>query len=709
VSTILEQRQAALPQLSPRLAEMKRRIRAGEHHRFRTTDTVDVLAECEREGLDWTRRAARLTRRLCEAQTVVIEPDERIVFTRTVRRIPPLYPPEEMDGLLAGRAFHELGPISNICADWGMVLGQGLIARRATAEAARARLAGDREAETFLDAAVEAIDAVLELARRYAEAARAVGRDDLAEALQRAPAHPAASFRQALQSLRLCHAVLWLSGHYHCGLGRLDQYLWPYLEADLAEGRLAPAEAQELLEEFFISLNKDSDLYPGIQQGDNGQSLMLGGVRRDGGDGVNPLTAMALEAGRKVALIDPKINLRVTWDTNLGLLAKGVQLTRIGLGFPQWCNDEVVIPGLAAAGYDLEDARDYTVAACWEFIIPGKGMEVVNIGAASMPAAADRAIRAGLQVGEGFDRILQRAGADLAEQVRGLAETSRKLLLPPAPWYSVLMDGCLERGRDLRHGLKYNNFGIHGAGSANTADALAAVRALVYEQRRIDPTRLIRALDADFQGEEALRSELREGAPKVGNNDDGADDLLVLLFDRFADACAAAGDNGRGGRYRPGTGSAMYYVWLAQGHEGMREPTVGATADGRHKGAFFSSSLAPSPDVQVRGPLSVLQSFGKLDYRRICNGGPLTMELADSLFRGTEAVEKVALFIRAFVRSGCQQMQLNTLNVDTLREAQRHPERHRNLVVRVWGWSGYFCELDESYQNQIIGRHIYGA
>ena len=709
MSAILEQRQAALSELSPRLAEMKRRIRAGEHHRFRVTDTVDILAECELEGLDWTQRSARLTRRLCEAQTVVIEPDERIVFTRTVRRIPPLYRPEQMDALRAGRTFHELGPISNICADWGMVLGQGLLARRAAAQAARARLAGDQEAETFLDAAVETIDAVLELACRYAAVAQALGRDDVAEALQRAPAHPAASFRQALQALRLCHAVLWLSGHYHCGLGRLDQYLWPYLEADLAEGRLVATEAQELLEEFFISLNKDSDLYPGIQQGDNGQSLMLGGVRRDGGDGVNPLTAMALEAGRKVALIDPKINLRVTRGTDLALLAKGVQLTRIGLGFPQWCNDEVIIPGLVAAGYDLEDARDYSVAACWEFIIPGKGMEVVNIGAVSMPAAADQAIRAGLQAGESFDRILQRAGADLAEQVRSLAETSRKLLLPPAPWYSVLMDGCLERGRDLSHGLKYNNFGIHGAGSANAADALAAVRALVYEQRRIDPTRLIRALDADFQGEEALRGELREGAPKVGNNDDGADNLLAYLFDRFADACAAAGGNGRGGRYRPGTGSAMYYVWLARGHEGMSEPTVGATADGRRKGVFFSSSLAPSPDVQVRGPLSVLQSFGKLDYRRICNGGPLTMELADSLFRGTEAVEKVALFIRAFVRSGCQQMQLNTLNVDTLRDAQLHPELHRNLVVRVWGWSGYFCELDETYQNQIIGRHIYGA
>jgi formate C-acetyltransferase len=709
MNAILEHGQAALPKLSPRLAEMKRRIRAGEHHRFRTTETVDVLNECERENLDWTRRAARLTRRLCEAQTVVIEPDEQIVFTRTVRQIPPLYRPEELDKLLAGRTFHELGPINNICADWGMVLGQGLVARRAAAQAARSRLAGDREAATFLDAAVETIDAVLELAGRYATAARAAGRDDLAQVLQRAPAYPAASFHQALQALRLCHAVLWLSGHYHCGLGRLDQYLWPYLEADLAKGRLVPAQAQELLEEFFISLNKDSDLYPGIQQGDNGQSMMLGGVRRDGGDGVNPLTAMVLEAGRKVALIDPKINLRLTRDTDLGLLAKGVELTRIGLGFPQWCNDEVVIPGLVAAGYDLEDARDYTVAACWEFIIPGKGMEVVNIGAVSFPAAADRAIRAGLQAGEGFDRILERAGADLTEQVSGVAETSRKLLLPPAPYYSVLMDGCLERGRDLCRGLKYNNFGIHGAGSANAADALAAVSALVYDQRRIEPARLIRALDSDFDGEEELRTELREGAPKVGNNDDAADGLLVKLFDRFADACAAAGDNGRGGRYRPGTGSAMYYVWLARGHEGMREPTVGATADGRHKGVFFSSSLAPSPDVQVRGPLSVLQSFGKLDYRRICNGGPLTMELADSLFRGMDAVEKVALFIRAFVRSGCQQMQLNTLNVDTLRDAQRHPERHRNLVVRVWGWSGYFCELDESYQNQIIGRHIYGV
>lgn len=700
---------AGLMELSPRLADMKTRIRAGQFRHHRVTDTINVRDEFEAEHLPWARRAARLTKRMCEAQTIVIEPDERIVFTRTVCKVPTLYSEADLRTITAGHTLHELGPISNICADWGTVLSQGLLARRETALATRQRMAANAEATEFLDCAVETIDAVLALAKRYAAKARELGRRDIADILDRVPSHPATTLHEALQSLRLCHAVLWLSGHYHCGLGRFDQYMWPYLQADLAAGRLDIAGAEELLAEFFISLNKDSDLYPGIQQGDNGQSLMLGGVRRDGTSGVNPLTAMVLRVAHAVALIDPKINLRVDRETDLNLLAQAIELTRIGLGFPQYANDEVVIPGLVAAGYELEDARDYSVAACWEFLIPGRGMEVVNIGAASMPAAVDQAIRAGLTNGESFDRILERVGEELRSQVSVLAQASRKLLLPPAPYYSVLMDGCLERGRDLSHGLKYNNFGIHGAASANAADALAAVKTLVFDQRQVAPDRLLTALDTDFANDEPLLQQLRDHAPKVGNHDGRADELLVALFDLFADACAAAGENGRGGRYRPGSGSAMYYVWLARGHEGMREPAVGATADGRHAGEFFSSSLAPSPGARVQGPISVLQSFGKLDYRRICNGGPLTMELADSLFRGEDTVSKVALFIRAFVHSGCQQLQLNTLNVDTLRDAKRHPDLHRNLVVRVWGWSGYFCELDETYQDQIIGRHIYGA
>jgi formate C-acetyltransferase len=644
---------------------------------------------------------------MCEAERPVIDADQQIVFTRTVPKIPPIYDAADWQRLTAGHTVHELGPISNICADWGQVLSAGLHARRAAATATSARLAGDPAAVEFLAAAIETIDAVLDLARRYAQAARDAGRLDLAEMLDRVPAEPPRTFHEALQALRLLHAVVWMSGHYHVGLGRFDQYMWPYLEADLRAGRLDEARAEELLAEFFISLNRDSDLYPGVQQGDNGQSMMLGGVTRDGADGINPLTAMALRAARDVAMIDPKINLRVTKETNLELLTLAAELTAQGLGFPQYSNDEVVIPALVAHGYQLEDARNYTVAACWEFIIPGKGMEVVNIGAVSMPAAVDTALRAGLPAGEGIEALLDRVEVEMSRQAEEAVSRYRRLLLPPAPYYSVLMEGCLESGRDLSRGLKYNNFGIHGAGSASAADALAAVNTCVFQQQSISAGDLIAAMDANYADRDDVRRKLLD-APKVGNHDDEADRMLVALFDRFAHVCERQGANGRGGIVRPGSGSAMYYIWLAAGHPGMREPVVAATADGRRAAAYISANQAPSPGIRVRGPLSVLQSFGKIDYRRICNGGPITLELSDAVFADADALRKVALLVRSFALLGCQQLQLNTINVAKLQDAKRHPERHRNLIVRVWGWSGYFCELEPPYQDHVIARHAFG-
>jgi formate C-acetyltransferase len=568
-------------------------------------------------------------------------------------------------------------------------------------------MANDPKAAEFLDAAVEAIDAVLDLASRYAEAASASGRPEIAAILRQVPAQPARTFHEALQSLRFLHAVVWLSGHYHVGLGRFDQYMIPYLERDLQSGRLNMEEAEALLAEFFISLNRDSDLYPGVQQGDNGQSLMLGGVRRDGTDAVNPLTWMVLRVARDVAMIDPKINLRIHRATDLALLELAAELTRLGLGFPQYSNDEVVIPALVAHGYDLEDARDYTVAACWEFIIPGKGSDVVNCGAVSLPAAVDCGIRRGLAAHENWDGLWQHLRANIAEQVEAIVTRYRRLLWPPAPYYSVFMDGCLESGRDLSDGLKYRNFGIHGAASASAADALAAVEKFVFQEKTVQPEALLKAMDANFNGEESLRQMLVEEGPKVGGNDDAADRMLVALFDCFAEVCEAAGNADSSVIIRPGTGSAMYYLWLATGHAGMREPVVGATADGRLAGDYFSANLAPSPGVRVRGPFGVLQSFSKIDYRRICNGGPITLELSESIFRGPDSIRKVAILVRLFATLGCQQLQLNTINVATLRDAQQHPEHHRNLVVRIWGWSGYFCELDRPFQEHIIARNAF--
>ena len=151
----------------------------------------------------------------------------------------------------------------------------------------------------------------------------------------------------------------------------------------------------------------------------------------------------------------------------------------------------------------------------------------------------------------------------------------------------------------------------------------------------------------------------------------------------------------------------MYYIWLAQGHEGMREPVVAATAEGRRQGEFFSVNLAPSPGVLSDGPFSILSSFSKIDYARIFNGGPITLELSDTVFSEPESIRKVAMLVRAFARLGCQQLQINSLNAERLLAARAHPELHKDLIVRVWGWSGYFCELAPEYQEHILARTLY--
>ena len=694
--------------MNERIELLKQHVRDGDHHVFRKNQPIDLLTECEAEGLSWPQRAARLTRRQCEAETPVILPGERIAFTRTLPAgIPPIYTPADWQRLTAGRTLHELGPISNICVDWGYVLAQGLSGRRQAAVKARETYRDDPAALEFLDGALETIDAVLALAQRYAAAARQQNRPDLAEMLEHVPANPPRTFHEALQALRLTQAVVWLSGHYHVGLGRFDQYMGPYLQADLAAGRLDTDTAEELLAEFFISLNKDSDLYPGVQQGDNGQTITLGGVDREGRPADNELTRMVLRVSRDLAMIDPKVNLRISAQTDLDLLRLAAELTRKGLGFPQYSNDDVVIPGLTAHGYALEDARDYAVAACWEFLIPGRGLDVVNIGAVSFPAAADDAIRGGLVGGENMAGIFQRVEDHIRRQVANLAGDYERLLVSPAPYYSVLMNGCLERGQDLSQGAQYNNFGIHGAGSANAADALAAVQQFVFVDKTLKTDELLAALDANYDGYEALRVRLAEQGPKTGNDDDRADDFLRRLFDALADACEQYGRTSGGGILRPGTGSAMYYIWLATGHAGMREPVVEATAEGRREGEPFSANLAPAQGVRTRGPLSLLQTYAKLDYRRICNGGPITLELSDNVFRNDEGLAKVALLVRTFAQLGCQQLQLNSLNLDTLLDARAHPELHKNLIVRVWGWSGYFCELSPEYQEHIINRTKY--
>ena len=501
--------------MNQKLTRLRARTREGHFRQYRQTAVPDLIAECERDDLAWPARMARLTRRMCEAEQVVIEPDERIVFTRTLPSVPPVYAPADLAALTEGRTLHEGGIVNNVCADWGMSLGGGLLGRREVALQTRARLAAadDTDGVEFIDASLEAIDAVLALADRYATEARQHGMNDVADRLERVPGGAPTSFHDALQSMRFMHAVVWLSGHHHVGLGRLDQYLWPYLAADLDSGRLDEAGAEDLLAEFFIALNRDSDLYPGIQQGDNGQSLTLGGVTPSGESAVNPLTTMALRAARDVGLIDPKINLRITAETDQGLLELATELTRKGLGFPQYANDDVVIPALAAHGYEVADARDYTVAACWEFIIPGRGMDVGNIGAVSFPAAADAAIREGLAGGGSFGAILDGTAVQVAAQVRARTEPYERPAVGARPVLLGTDDRCPgERGRPWP-GCQVPQPRHPRAAAASAADALAAVKRHVFDAADVDASELVAALDADYVGYEDLRRTTGRGEP----------------------------------------------------------------------------------------------------------------------------------------------------------------------------------------------------
>ncbi len=692
--------------LTQRIISLRQKTLNRYFTQFRNETIVDLGPE--KDTLSWIRENALCFEAVCRQEKPVIDEDDRIVFTRTTVHLPKLARNTVYAKKKNGRPIHESGFVSNICADWGMILARGLAGQRERAIASLMTQGTDPEARDFLESAVITIDAVQELSERYRALAERIGRNDIAEVLSRVPAHPARGFREALQMLRILHSAVWLSGSYHVGFGRFDQYMWPYLKQDLSEGILSEDEAYELLCEFFLLLNRDSDLYPGIQQGDNGQSLMLGGILPDGSDGENRLTILCLEAANELRLIDPKINLRVSEKTNRETLRTAANLTRNGLGFPQYSNDPVVIDGLTRMGYAQEDAANYTVAACWEFIIPGKGMDIVNIGAVSFPSAVEKAVKrcAGREI-EGFDSLLEAVREDIALQVGTLVEKKQEILLFPAPWYSVLMTGCIERGRDISLGSTYNNYGIHGAGASNAADSLRSIQKLVYEGNGFSLEHLLDIIERNWEGEESLRQRIVNDDEKVGNNHEQVDTFLTLLYDAFADACGSIKDNGRGGRVRPGSGSAMYYIWLTQERPDMMEPSVGAGADGRKSGDYLSSSLAPSQGTRIRGPISVLRSFSKIDYRKICNGGPVTLELSNAVFASPSGIEKTIELIRVFCELGCQQLQLNTLDPEKLTDAKLHPEMHRNLIVRVWGWSAYFCELSEEYQDHIIARHIF--
>ena len=623
------------------------------------------------EGLEPKARMTKRFELLCQQEQPRFLPGERIAFLRTTANIPDCFTEGEWKNIRSEHFIHESGYQSNFTIDYAKVLKNGLLSLKEGADEYTCR----------------SIDALLELTERYRQAAAEQGLTEIAESLSRVPAYGARSFLEALQSMRVVTFGLWLEGDYHNTLGRFDQYMYPYFQADLEKGLIAEVGALELVEEFFLSLNRDSDLYPGVQQGDNGQSLMLGGRTRSGESGFNKLSELCLIASRNLKLIDPKINIRVDKNTPEEVFTLCSELTKVGLGFPQYSNDDVVIPGLIRLGYAPEDAVEYSVAACWEFIVPGCAKDIPNIAVLSFPKVIDTCLHRDLpgcaSLGEFYDCIkkeIERHCTEAAKQVD-------KLWYVPSP----LLDVCM-------NDIKYRNYGMHGVGLSTAADSLTAIAQYVFEEQTLTAKKLIEAVDTDFEGEPELLHRLRYETPKLGCGEPAADENLEWLLDTFA-AALQNQTNEFGGCWRAGTGSAMFYLWSAD--------EIGASPDGRRRGeplgANYSISLFARPD----GPFSIVQSMAYPDLSKTINGGPLTLEFHDTMFRSADATEKVGRFVRQFILMGGHQLQLNAVNADTLRAAQEKPEEYRQLIVRVWGWSAYFVELDKCYQDHVIARQEY--
>ena len=669
----------------------------------RDVDWKALLDRFIREGVGDMERARIGLEEMLKAERPEFMEGERIAFLRTVKQIPDLHSDDEMDSRRAqGVAFGEKGVVFNITADFGSAIRDGLGARldEMRERLIRCREEADAEGAEFLENAILSVEAVLDLVERYRAEAEKRGLSDIAATLAKVPFSGATTFHEALQSLRILHFAMWCEGEYHCGLGRIDQYLFPYYEADISSGRLTEESALEELEEFFIACNRDSDLYIGVQQGDNGQSVMLGGVTPDGKDAFNDLSRLCIKACGELKLVDPKINLRVSKTTSLDVYKMGTELTAKGLGFPQYANDDVVIPALERWGYAKEDARNYTVAACWEFIVPGCAMDIDNIDAVSFVGALDAALRilterrSGAEDGLGYEDVEKEFFAEIQRRADAIVEKYRHVEILPGPFVSVISTDCIKNARDISKGGKYNNFGVHGTGIAVAVDSLSSVRELVFEKRLVTLSELVKLLDTDFSGRADILAAAKE-APKMGNADPKADEIATRLLCFWGHAFDGK-KNGRGGIFRPGTGSAMYYIWHAR--------EVKASADGRLSGQPLSANYAPSLDVPVKGPVSVVRSFTEPDLVPVCNGGPLTIEIHDSAFAMSDGVEKVAHLVKFFIERGGHQLQINAINRETLIDAQAHPEHHRHLIVRVWGWSGYFIELEKPYQDQIINR-----
>lgn len=554
------------------------------------------------------------------------------------------------------------------------------------------------------------------LGARHAEMARemaascgdADGADEwnrIADICERVPAEPARTFREAVQSLCFAHIItVWEDGINANGIGRIDQFLWPYLERDLADGTITMDAAAEILAALWIKLYRPYDV----------QQMMIGGQLSDGSDATNPLSYLVLDVTEGLGFVRC-LSARLHKQSQREFVSRCVDLLAAGGGIPFFFNDEALIPALVRHGIPLQDARGYAAIGCIEITIPGKANPHAVSHWINLAKVLELALNDGCDLLDG-GQVGPRTGslADFTSIHEVMSAYTRQLdyfsrLAVDGsnaaeiahrgqyrlPYLSMLTDDCVAQGMDIiEGGARYNYHSSAAMGIPNAADSLAALHLAVFEDKVISPREMLEVLRNNFAGSEDLRLMLRNRLPKYGNDEPIPDGFAAELARQYCELLA--------GYTTPSGGSYFSHLFtfvLMLSHGKL----TGASPEGRLAGEPLAYSVSPAQGRDREGITAALNSLAKIPHHMAAASSSAILEITPSLLDESGRETFVALLIAA-IGKDVGQLQFNVVNADTLRAAQDDPDRYSNLCVRVSGFSQRFCLLDREMQEHIIAR-----
>lgn len=633
-------------------------------------------------------------------------------------------------------AFDTPAPHGRQVVNFPRVLNQGLLG---IIEEAREKIAHhlvisheDLHRRYFWEAVIISCKAVINLAQRYAvllkkkaleegDPIRKRELEEMALNCEQVPAHPARSFHQAVQSIWFTHLAVEIENNsWGYSPGRLDQYLYSFYKGDLAEGRITAEEARELLGCLWIKFAEIELLHQGatakLCQGSVYQNVTIGGQTEEGEDATNELSYLILEVEKEVKLSQPTLSLRYFEGLQDEFLHKCAEVIRSGGGKPAIFCDKYALSALSHYGIPLEEARTYVPTGCVEMSVPYSSTLFFG-GFLSVPKCLELALNrgkdplTGIQLGpetddpltfKDYNELVKAFNVQLKVSAEWVINTMNTFFAPypdlvPTPFNSSLINDCIEVGKDINEGgARYTNLlATFPIGIVNTGNSLTALRKLVFEDRVISMQELLEALRVNFEEKEALRKMLLH-APKYGNDDDYADGMVGEVFKLVKDAVYP--------HYTNPWGDTVAFAYLGVTAHYFHGQTTGATPDGRMaRTPYADGSLSAYPGTDHKGPTAVIKSATKVD----CTPALATLfnlKFHPAVLNGEGGVEKFWALVKSYAEMGGYHIQFNVVDRETLLDAQLHPENHKDLVVRLAGFSVFFVDLSPQVQMEIISR-----